>query len=114
MHSPDEVDAWLAEFPGTMALVSNEVRHNPDRSRYELFVDGELVGIADYLVQGDVIVIPHTEIDRDKRGNGLGAVLVRGTLDAVRTTGRTVVPQCWYVAEFIDEHPEYQALLRTA
>jgi predicted GNAT family acetyltransferase len=91
-----------------------DVRLNADRSRYELFVDDELVGIADYRLQGDVVVIPHTEIDRDKRGRGLGAVLVRGTLDEIKASGRTVVPQCWYVAEFIDEHPEYQALLRTA
>jgi predicted GNAT family acetyltransferase len=97
-----------------MAVVPNEVRHNPDRSRYELFVDDQLVGVADYRLQGDIVVIPHTEIDRSRRGQGLGAELVRGTLDDVRGSGRTVVAQCWYVAEFIDEHPEYQALLRTA
>ncbi|MEY2420586.1 MAG: uncharacterized protein QOI95_653 [Acidimicrobiaceae bacterium] len=97
-----------------MATVPTEVRDNPDRSRYELLVDGELVGIADYRIRGDVIVIPHTEIDHTKRGNGLGAILVKGALDDVRTTGRTVVPQCWYVAEFIDEHADYQDLLKTA
>lgn len=94
--------------------MTKEVRRNPDRSRYELFVDGDLVGIAVYRLQGDEVVIPHTEIDRDKRGRGLGAVLVQGTLDDVRRMGSTVVPQCWFVAEFIDDHPEYQALLRTA
>ena len=97
-----------------MADVPDDVRHNADRSRYELFVDDELVGIADYELHGDVVVIPHTEIDRDKRGRGLGAILVQGALDEIRASGRTVVPQCWYVAEFIDEHPEYQKLLRTA
>ena len=96
-----------------MVAVSNDVRDNPERSRHELFVDGELVGVVDYLLVGDEIVIPHTEIDRAKRGHGLGAVLVQGALDEVMTSGRTVVPQCWYVAEFIDAHPEYQALLRT-
>lgn len=80
-----------------MTDVSNDVRYNSDRSRYELFVDGELVGIADYRVMGDVTVIPHTEIDRAKRGQGLGAVLVQGALDDMRTTRRTVVPECWYV-----------------
>lgn len=94
--------------------MSHEVRDNPVRSRYELIVDGELVGIADYRVQGDVIVFPHTEIDHAKRGQGLGAILVQGALDDVRAAGCTVVPQCWYVAEFIDEHPRYQALVKTA
>lgn len=92
-----------------------EVRHNTAASRYELFVDNELVGIADYEIAGDRVVFPHTEIVRPLRGQGLGAVLVRGALDDVRGTGRTVVPRCWYVAEFIDDHPDYQDLLaRTA
>jgi hypothetical protein len=36
---------------------------------------------------------------------------VRGALDAERAAGHTVVPQCWYVAEFIDRHPDYADLL---
>src|SRR5438105_14897167 len=92
---------------GNNGPMPNEVRNNAVASRYELFVDGELAGIADYEVVGDRIVFPHTEIDRARRGQGLGAVLVQAALDDVRPSGRTVVPQCWYVAEFIDEHPEY-------
>lgn len=95
--------------------MTNEVRKNAAASRYELFVDGELVGIAEYEIDGDIVVFPHTEIVRPRRGQGLGAILVQGALDDVRPTGRTVVPSCWYVAEFIDDHPEYQELLvRTA
>jgi predicted GNAT family acetyltransferase len=91
--------------------MADTVKDNADRSRYELFVDGRLAGIADYRIDGDVVVFPHTEIDPSLRGQGYGAVLVRGALDAVRPTGRTIVPQCWYVAQFIDEHPEYGDLL---
>lgn len=92
----------------------NEVRNNEAASRYELFVDGELVGIADYEIDGDDVVIPHTEIARARRGNGLGALLVRGVLDEVRSSGRGVVPLCWYVAEFIADHPDYKDMVRTA
>ncbi len=45
------------------------------------------------------------------RNQGLGEVLVRGALDDVLARGGTVVAQCWYVAEFIDQHPEYADLL---
>jgi len=84
-----------------------EVRNNAERSRYELTLDGELAGIADYRQVGGRTVFPHTEIRPPLRGRGLGAELVRGALDDVRASGGRVVPQCLYVAEFIDENPEY-------
>lgn len=96
---------------GRMLRMPTEVHDNPERSRYELYVDGEIAGVAEYSVRGNTIVFPHTVIDRDKRGRGLGAVLVRTALDDVRESGRTVVPQCWYVAEFIDENPGYRDLV---
>lgn len=74
-------------------------------------MDDELVGIADYSIVGDQVVMPHTEIDGRRRGQGLGAVLVRGALEDVRASGRTVVPHCWYVARFIDGHPEFGGLV---
>jgi len=90
--------------------MANEVRDNPEESRYELVVEGRVVGVADYDAAGDVVVFPHTEIESGMRRRGLAAELVRGALDDVRRRGQTVVPSCWYVAQFIDEHPEYADL----
>lgn len=88
-----------------------QVHHAEHRSRYELLVDGELVGIADYRERGgDVLIFPHTEIVRHLRGRGLGEVLVRGALDHVRTEGKVVVPSCWFVRDFIDANPDYEDL----
>jgi uncharacterized protein len=87
------------------------VQHRADASRYELYVGDDLAGIADYRERDDgSLVFPHTEIDPARRGQGLGAVLVQGALDDVRSNGGTVVPQCWYVAQFIRQHPEYRDL----
>lgn len=88
--------------------MTSAVTKNESANRYELHIDGELVGIADYTERGDVIVIPHSEIDASRRGQGLGAVLVQGALDDIRPSGKKVVPSCWYVAQFIDENPSYQ------
>jgi predicted GNAT family acetyltransferase len=89
-----------------------EVRHNAERSRYELVLDGEVIGIADYEVVDDHrLVFPHTEIVRPLRGQGFGDQLIKGALDDVRRAGRTLVPSCWAVAEYIAEHPEYAELV---
>jgi uncharacterized protein len=88
-----------------------ELAHDPDQSRYVLRVDDELVGVADYVVRDGRVVFPHTEILSAHRGRGLAAQLVRYALDDVRRSGRPVVATCWYVADFIDEHPEYRDLV---
>ena len=88
-----------------------EVTNNKAASRYELSVDGDLIGIADYQIDGDAIVSPHTEITPAKRGQGYGAILVRQALDDVRRSGASVVPHCWFVADFIRENPGYANLL---
>ena len=87
------------------------IRHNPERSRYEISLDGNVVGIADYYESGDSLVFPHTEIDAEMRGQGLGEQLVRAALDDVRATGRKIVPRCWFVAEFVELNPAYGDLV---
>jgi predicted GNAT family acetyltransferase len=87
------------------------VQNNTENSRYELLVDSRLAGIADYRVNGDTVVFPHTEIVSAMRGKGLGDQLVQAALDDVRHSGRRVQARCWFVAEFIDQHPEYADLV---
>ncbi|MEX2293329.1 MAG: GNAT family N-acetyltransferase [Acidimicrobiales bacterium] len=91
--------------------METRVRHDKERSRYELLLDGEVIGVAEYYLNGDDLVFPHTEIGFAHRGQGLGAVLVRSAMDDVRATGRLVVPICWYVRDFLDANPDYQDLL---
>lgn len=92
--------------------MSTQVRHNAEEQRYEIVDGHEVVGFADYRPRGeDTLVFPHTVIDPSRRGRGLGAVLVRGALEDVRATGKKVVPSCWFVAEFIGIHPEYEDLV---
>lgn len=90
--------------------MDTQVRKDEDRSRYELLLDGEVVGVADYRDTGDALVFPHTEIDLAHRGKGLGEILVRAAMDDVRAQGRTVVPTCWFVRDFLGAHPDYADL----
>jgi uncharacterized protein len=93
-------------------MTTHEVVHVAEESRYRILVDGEATGLIDYSVRGSTIHLTHTEIDPAKRTNGLGGVLVQGALDQIRAeTEYSVAPDCPFVAEWIDGHPEYQDLL---
>lgn len=96
-----------------MEQPSGVVHHAPDRSRYELVADGEVVAIAEYRDEGNRLVMHHTYTEPQHRGRGYAAQLVAGALDDIRVNRGHVLPTCWFVAEFIDGHPEYRELLAT-
>jgi uncharacterized protein len=87
------------------------VRDNPAQSRYELFVDDQLVGLATYVLDGETMTIPHTEVQPRFEGQGLGARLARFALDDVRERGLRLAPSCSFIAAFVKRHPDYQDLV---
>jgi predicted GNAT family acetyltransferase len=91
--------------------MQTHVVDNPAAGRFEILVDGEPAGRAEYRRTGSRIVFTHTEIDPQFEGRGLGSVLVRAALDAARAEGLSVVAQCPFVRRYIRSHPEYQDLL---
>ena|SRR5688572_6702426 len=89
-----------------------EIVHVPERSRYEIRVDGEVAGIT-LAKEGDggVLLFSHTEVDDAYEGQGLASKLVASALDDVRAHDRRIEVTCEYVLGFLDKHPEYQDLL---
>jgi predicted GNAT family acetyltransferase len=89
------------------------VTDNPDESRYEAHIDGELAGIAEYHLTKSSIVFTHTEVFDAFEGKGVGSTLARHALDDVRAKGgRDVVPVCPFIHGWIDDHPDYADLVR--
>jgi hypothetical protein len=84
-----------------------EVRDNADLQRYEVLVDGTMVGFARYVRRGGRAYFVHTEVDPKHEGSGLGSSLARAALDAQRDRGELVVPLCPFVRGYIERHPEY-------
>jgi predicted GNAT family acetyltransferase len=82
-----------------------EVTDNTAESRYELHLDGEVVGIAEYRRHDDHITFTHTEVDDGHEGEGLGSFLSRAVLDAARDAGLAVHPACPFVARYVKRHP---------
>lgn len=92
--------------------MASEVIQDVSMNRFELLLDGEQVGLSDYRIRDNSIVVLHTEIDPAHRGEGLGDLLARGMLNLIRAdTDYRVVPLCPFTKKWIDEHPDYQNLL---
>jgi uncharacterized protein len=88
-----------------------QVLDAPERSRFELYLDGRRIGLLDYDISGSTATIPHTEIDPAYGGRGLGGELVKGALDDLRRRNVRVRPVCSFVSHYIARHPEYSDLV---
>lgn len=91
--------------------MTTTVRDRPEDHRYEVLVDDEVLGFADYRRSERSILFTHTEVDDDAEGQGLGSTLVAHALDAAREAGLAVLPRCPFVAEWIQRHPDYVELV---
>ena len=87
------------------------VRDNADAERYEISVDGEPAGFAEYRGHGPVRAVTHTEIAERFGGQGLAGELIRRMLDDLRSQQVHILPICPFVKAFLAEHRDYLDLV---
>jgi len=89
------------------------IRDNPDEHRYELVVDGGVLGEIQYhrRASSDRIALLHTEISPSLEGQGLASRLIAGALEDIRSRRLHVVPICPFVRTYLRRHHEYEDLV---
>ena len=89
-----------------------ELTHETDASRYVLRIDGDIVAVADYSINGNQISFHHTFTNPRYRNKGYAAEIVEFAVDDVeKNSTYRVLPMCWYVADWFDDHAERRELL---
>lgn len=89
--------------------VTIEVQHNAALQRFEAQLDGKLC-VAEYERRHGDLVFTHTFVPPELRGHGIAEKLVRTALEYAREQHARVVPECSYVAAFIQRHREFAPL----
>jgi uncharacterized protein len=88
-----------------------EVVHVPEANRYELRLDGRLIGLVAYHRRNGRIAFTHTEVDESCEGRGFGSLLAAAALEDAERNGLEVVPLCPFIAHYIRRHPQYEPLV---
>jgi uncharacterized protein len=83
------------------------IADNPEARRYEAFVDGELMGIAQYLPVEGRLIFTHTEVDTAVEGQGIGSRLAQGIFDDLRRRGLKATLRCPFLSAHVRRNPEY-------
>ncbi|PND58637.1 GNAT family N-acetyltransferase [Mycobacterium sp. ENV421] len=77
------------------------------RDQFTITVEGEQVGVADYVDHDGQRIFHHTEVENAFEGRGLASIMVGEALAATRDAGLRIVPACPMVAKYIEKHPEF-------
>jgi predicted GNAT family acetyltransferase len=82
----------------------------PERSRFELVVDGH-IAFAAYRRDGDILTLTHTIVPEALAGQGIGTKLIGGVLKLARARQERIVPECSFVVAYLEKHPEDRDLV---
>jgi predicted GNAT family acetyltransferase len=75
------------------------------RNRFALVEDGVEAQLV-YRLDGDRLVLEHTEVPEEIGGRGIGGKLVRAAVARAEADGLTVAPWCPYARRWIEKHPD--------
>lgn len=79
---------------------------NESKNQYQLFDEQTQIGIADFHLENQEMVLDHTVVEPKYGGQGLGEKLIFFALDDLLAKNYQVVPQCSFVAKIIKKYPE--------
>jgi len=88
----------------------NEIINDKQGSRFVITVDG-LEVYELYAEDKGTIDLYSTYTPPKLRGRGLAADVVKAALEYAKEKKLKVIPTCWYVRKYMDEHPEYKELI---
>lgn len=84
----------------------------PERERFEARDEtGATAGVLTYQLTGTIIAYTHTKVDPEFEGRGVGSILARAVMEDARAKGRTVVPICPFLSDWLGKHPEYEKIV---
>ena len=92
-------------------MTDTTVTKVPEKSHFEIAVDGKHAGLTQYVEDGAQRIFIHTEIDDAFAGQGLAGILIRGALDATRAEGMRIAATCPYVVKFLAKNHDWDDIL---
>jgi predicted GNAT family acetyltransferase len=87
------------------------VRHNQEKHRYEVEIDGKLA-ILEYRDAGGQRYYTHTEVPEALEGRGIASQMAKVVLDDAQAEQLSIVPLCPFVRGYIEKHPQYKPLVK--
>ena len=59
----------------------------------------------------NTIIVDHTFVSPELRGQNIGQQLVKKVVDFARENNKKIVPKCWFARDEFEAHKEYEDVL---
>ena len=87
-----------------------ELIDNIEKHRFELWAEEKCSSI-DYKLEGNHLILVHTEVPEELEGRGIAAALVEKTLRYLQEHNLKMQPFCSYIQVYLKRHPEWEIIV---
>lgn len=84
---------------------------NQNNGEFFLFDQDKKIGELTFSIKDHYMIMSHTGVNVEYRGQGLAEKLVLAGIDYARENSLKIRPYCSYVSAYISRHEEHQDLL---
>jgi len=86
--------------------------HDKAKQQFRLGV-GQHIALVDYVMQGDKLMLTHSEVPVALRGQGIGKVLVDKTFEYLRDHQLQAHAVCSYIRVVAQRDPQWRGIVST-
>jgi predicted GNAT family acetyltransferase len=87
------------------------VEHDLVSRRFTVAATGGTAVLAYATAGSGLLELYSTYVPAADRGRGIAARLVQAAVEYARAEGLRIIPSCWYVAQWLRDHPEHADLV---
>jgi predicted GNAT family acetyltransferase len=93
-----------------MKYDGQKLKVNTQLHRLELEVEGNIAFI-EYKLDGDTLILIHTEVPAALEGKGAGSAIVQKALQYAKDNNYKIVPICPFVQSYLKRHKEWRDII---
>jgi len=82
----------------------NNISIQRNKDQFFLKRSGRKAAFIDYRIEGEDLIIEHTEVKLEWRGMGMGKMLVGAVVDYSEEQGFELKSECGYAADIIEKY----------
>jgi uncharacterized protein len=88
-----------------------QLKHDEEKNKFYVFQNDLESYIIYQKINDSIYDFKSTFVPESLRGKGIAAQLAHYALEHAKSNDWKIKASCWYITQYIDQHPEYKSLL---